>query len=62
MRRGSSFRTVRVEPTVLVVEVDGFAVRRALENPPTAIAKPVFEVGNDHPVCVAAALGPASPA
>lgn len=58
-RRGEG--AVAVERTVLVVEADGFAVIDALEKPPRAIAKPVFEVDTDDQVRVAAAIGAAAP-
>ena len=51
-----------VERTVLVVEDDGWAVLNALENPPPAIVKPVFDVDTDDQVRIAAAIGPAAPA
>ena len=53
---------VAVERTVLVVEDDGWAVLNALENPPPAIVKPVFDVDTDDQVRIAAAIGPAAPA
>lgn len=40
----------------------GTFVSTIVENPPPAIAKPVFEVGTDGPVHVGAAIEPAAPA
>jgi len=48
-----------VEQTVLLVEAN---VLTAREDPTPAIAEPIFEVGTEDQMRIAAAVGPPAPA